>query len=122
MTGSKLHPVIVAVASLAAGCTAGADAQDVSVKTAPADAPITPVAPRPAADDSMRALAEEVARLRAQLADLRNAQTPAAREVAVQQEPAADAQPAAPGPQPDGRIAMGEDADAPATTVIERET
>jgi hypothetical protein len=91
------------------------------VKAPPADEPVKPAAPRPAADDAMRALVEEVARLRAQLTDLRTAQ--AATPRAEESQPPAAEEPAAPDPQPARRIAMGEDdAAAPAPTVVERET
>jgi hypothetical protein len=96
MTGSKLL-LVIAAASLAAGCTAAVDAQDERANAAPPSlpapgaggAPALAAAPAPQApaDDAMRNLVEEVARLRAQLADLRTAQAAAQAQPASQPGP-----------------------------------
>ena len=85
MVKSKLRAAFLVAGTLGAGCTETVRAQEVAPTSEEAPAPATkadeatkPAAQRPIDEGAIRALAEEVARLRAQIAELNKAkQTPA---------------------------------------------
>jgi hypothetical protein len=123
MSTRRIHRAILAAAALAAGCTAGTAAPNAAAPAAPPPAPalvtrepLVAAAPEPVTDERMRDLIEEVARLKAQLADLRAAET---ATPAVAAEPQRALPPAAPPrvPVPAEDVAAADEPE----TVVERE-
>ena len=139
MVKSKLHAAFLVAGTLAAGCTEAVTAQEIAPTSEPApasgpapvpapaakaDEPTRPAPQRPIDEGAIRALAEEVARLRSQLAELQAAkQTPAPSLV----EPVRPGEtPASPEPEPrfgstDGESAAGGELEREVPVYVERE-
>jgi hypothetical protein len=139
MKKSRVPAALVAAALAAAGCDAVVAQEAPPQPERKADEPTKP-APRPADDAAMRALLEEVAKLRAQVAEMQKGQAapPAASPAPTKPEPALVERADLSDPElrtvpPDRQLRFGDDAEAadsgaeidetvPRERIVERET